>query len=333
MIFLFAVLFIISLVLTYGVRHYALIKNVMDIPNHRSSHQVPTPRGGGVAFIAGFLGVLPFLFFAHKISISIGSACISAGLLVALIGFLDDHEPIPAKWRILSHFVASILMLYFLHGMPILNFFSWTFPITFANILGAVFLVWLINLYNFMDGIDGLAGIQAITVCLGGALLFWLTGHHAFVTLPLFLSASVAGFLFWNFPPARIFMGDAGSGFLGVILGVFVLQAGHVEQQLFWSWIILLGVFIVDATVTLLRRAISGEKVYEAHRSHAYQHASRVFKSHFQVTMAVFLINVLWLLPIALLVGLGYLREGIGLVIAYLPLIMLSIQFRAGKPD
>jgi Fuc2NAc and GlcNAc transferase len=333
MIFLLSGIFIISLGMTYGVRHYALIKNVMDIPNHRSSHTIPTPRGGGVAFIVGFFLGLPFLLYAHKIPLSIFSAFLSAGALIALLGFLDDHAPIPAKWRILGHLLASALILIFLMGMPNLNFFSWTFSLTFANILGAVFLVWLINLCNFMDGIDGLAGIEAITVCLGGALLFWLTGHHSLVILPLVLLASVAGFLFWNFPPARIFMGDAGSGFLGVVFGIFALQAGHVKQQLFWSWLILLGVFIVDATVTLLRRAISGEKIYEAHRSHAYQHASRIFKSHFQVTMAVFLINVLWLLPIALLVGLDYLKEEIGLLIAYLPLIMLSIQFQAGKPD
>jgi Fuc2NAc and GlcNAc transferase len=142
----------------------------------------------------------------------------------------------------------------------------------------------MLNLYNFMDGIDGIASVEAICACLGASVLYWLSGLDALIWGPLLLAASVAGFLYWNFPPARIFMGDAGSGFLGIVLGGLSLQAAWVSEPMLWAWLILLGVFIVDATFTLFRRLLRGEKVYEAHRSHAYQFASRRFGKHLPVT-------------------------------------------------
>jgi Fuc2NAc and GlcNAc transferase len=147
------------------------------------------------------------------------------------------------------------------------------------------------------------------------------------------LAASVAGFLLWNFPPAKIFMGDAGSGYLGIALGILSLQAGWVEPSLFWAWLILLGVFVVDATVTLLRRMLCGERVYEAHRSHAYQYASRQFGRHLPVTLAVVVIDLFWLLPMAIWVGIGGLDGMLGVAIAYLPLIILALKFRAGQAE
>lgn len=181
-----------------------------------------------------------------------------------------------------------------------------------GSVLAAFYLVWLLNLYNFMDGIDGIASVEAISVCLGGALLFLFVGEFKVAQVTLVLAAAVMGFLFWNFPSARIFMGDAGSGFLGIVLGIQSLQAAWIAPQLLWSWIILLGVFIVDATFTLLRRLIRGEKVYEAHRSHAYQFASRHYGRHLPVTLAVFAINFVWLLPFAVLVALGKLDGFLG---------------------
>ncbi|MCF8976462.1 glycosyl transferase, partial [Pseudomonas edaphica] len=138
---------------------------------------------------------------------------------------------------------------------------------------------------------------------------------------------------YWNFPKARIFMGDAGSGFLGITLGVLSLQAAWVSPQLLWSWLILLGVFITDATWTLLRRLLRGDKVYEAHRSHAYQFASRQFGKHAPVTLVVAAINIGWLLPMALLVGNGTVDGFLGLLVAYLPLIALAVKFRAGEKE
>ncbi|MNJ68235.1 hypothetical protein D3C77_644650 [compost metagenome] len=128
-------------------------------------------------------------------------------------------------------------------------------------------------------------------------------------------------------------MGDAGSGFLGITLGVFSLQAAWVQSSLFWGWIILLGVFVVDATVTLIRRMLLGERVHEAHRSHAYQYASRRYGKHLPITIAVTAINLFWLAPLALVVAMGKLDGGGGVLIAYLPLLLIALKFNAGKPE
>jgi Fuc2NAc and GlcNAc transferase len=203
-----------------------------------------------------------------------------------------------------------------------------------GQILGMFYLVWLLNLYNFMDGIDGLASIEAITVCLGGALLYLLESETIGQWVsPALLAVTVAGFLVWNFPPARIFMGDAGSGFLGIVLGLFSVQAAWIAPQFFWSWLILLGVFIVDSTWTLFRRFLRGEKIYEAHRSHAYQYASRYYGSHKRVSLVIGLINLCWLTPLALWVGRSGLNALLGLVLAYLPLMLLAMHFRAGSGE
>jgi Fuc2NAc and GlcNAc transferase len=180
-----------------------------------------------------------------------------------------------------------------------------------------------------MDGIDGIASVEAVTVCVGAAVLYEVQGGISIVG-PLLLACSVLGFLCWNFPPAKIFMGDAGSGFLGVTLGILALQSAWISTNLFMGWLILLGVFIVDATVTLIRRLVRGDKVYEAHRSHAYQFASRQYKRHLPVTLATGALNIVWLFPIAWLVVEGKLEGLIGLLIAYIPLVLLALKFRAG---
>jgi len=322
-----------SWALTGFLRRYALAKSLIDIPNARSSHTIPTPRGGGLAIVIVFLIGLPILWAHQAISWQSMSSLLGAGIIVALVGFLDDHGHIPARWRLLAHFCAAVWGLFWLGGLPPLVVFGQPVDLSWlGNVFGAIYLVWLLNLYNFMDGIDGLASIEAVSVCLGGVLLMLLTGHTNEWPMLLLLGVAVTGFLAWNFPPAKIFMGDAGSGFLGLILGLFSIQATWVAPQFFWSWLILLGVFIVDATWTLTRRFFRGEKIYEAHRSHGYQFASRSW-GHKAVSLAVALINLVWLIPIALWVGLGRLEGILGLALAYLPLALLAGKFQAGAKE
>ncbi|MCY1394371.1 Undecaprenyl-phosphate alpha-N-acetylglucosaminyl 1-phosphate transferase [compost metagenome] len=324
----------VSLFLTGILRRYALARSLMDIPNGRSSHSVPTPRGGGVAIVLSFLAALPLLASVGVLAWPMMWALLGAGGWVAVVGFLDDHGHIAARWRLLAHFIGAGWALGWLGGLPPLVIFGFDLDLGWLGYaLAAFYLVWLLNLYNFMDGIDGIASVEAICVCLGGALLYLLLGEGGAALAPLALALAVAGFLFWNFPPARIFMGDAGSGFLGIALGVLSLQAAWVAPQLLWSWLILLGVFIVDATWTLFRRLLRGDKVYEAHRSHAYQYASREFGKHLPVTLAVAGLNLFWLLPIALWVGLGGLDGALGLLVAYLPLVWLAVRFKAGQRE
>ena len=333
-IWIFLIAFIAAVALTGILRRYALAASLLDIPNARSSHSLPTPRGGGVAIVVVFLlGTIALLKFGI-LTTTMTAALLGAGAWIAVVGFIDDHQHIAARWRLLAHFIGAAWGLFWLGGVaPLILTDNLMIDLGwFGTLLGAFYLVWLLNLYNFMDGIDGLASIEAISVCVGGVLLSLSNAPTQVYEFSLLIMA-VAGFLVWNFPPAKIFMGDAGSGFLGITIGLFSLQSAHLNPQFFWSWLILLGVFIVDATWTLARRFLNGEKVHEAHRSHAYQSASRHYSSHKTVSLAVATINVGWLLPIALWVGLGGLNGLLGLVIAYAPLLFIAIRFKAGMKE
>ncbi len=286
-----------------------------------------------MAIVLSFLLALLVVSRLEWVSLELTIALLGAGLLVALIGFLDDHGHVPARWRLLVHFLAAIWGLYWLGGVPALVIGETNIELGWlGGALGAFYLVWLLNLYNFMDGIDGIAGVEAVTTCLSVVLICAMLGTWQAALMPALLSLASLGFLIWNFPPAKIFMGDAGSGFLGLMLGLLSLHSAWVEPQLFVSWVILLGVFLVDASVTLVHRLLRGEKVYQAHRSHAYQYASRKYGQHLPVTLAVAVINIFWLAPLATWAAL-YGDDWLMLALAYVPLVLLALKYRAGQSD
>ncbi|PMC15690.1 glycosyl transferase [Oligella urethralis] len=331
----FPLVVVASSLLTGVLRQYAIKRSVMDIPNERSSHSVPTPRGGGVAIVISFLFALLAVYFLDLLSGSVMIGLLGGGLAIAILGFLDDHGHIAARWRLLGHFVSAFWVLYWLGGLAPLSALGIEGINLFwiGHISAAFYVVWLLNLYNFMDGIDGIASVEAVSVCLGMAVIYFVLGYQQELILPILLACAVSGFLIWNFPPAKIFMGDAGSGFLGFTLAALSLHAAWLEPNFLWSWIILLGVFIVDATFTLLRRLLRGERVYEAHRSHGYQYASRKFNGHKPVTLTILAINIVWLFPLAFFVASGFLDGIFGVLIAYIPLLLLAIKFHAGKKE
>lgn len=337
LILLLVAAFIAAFLFTGWLRRFALARNLLDVPNARSSHELPTPRGGGLAIVLVVLAGLPLLWWQGGMAATMLAALAGAGGLVALVGWLDDQGHVAARWRLLAHFAAAIWGLVWLGGFPPLLLAGQVVDLSWLGQgLAVLYLVWLLNLYNFMDGIDGIAGIEAITVCGGGVLLGWLffgADWSAYLSLAqpaLLLAAATAGFLLWNFPRAKIFMGDAGSGFVGLLLGLLSLQAGWLAPELFWGWGILLGVFVVDATLTLLRRLLRRERVYEAHRSHAYQHAARRHGSHIPISLTVAAINLIWLLPLAILVVLGHLNGPAGILLAWTPLVILALYYQAG---
>ncbi|WP_049557967.1 MraY family glycosyltransferase [Yersinia kristensenii] len=328
------IFFMLSTILTLVLRKYALKNNIIDTPNSRSSHITPTPRGGGVAIVVSFLcGIALFYFQGYLPLLTVIGLVVSGGV-IALVGFWDDHGHIAARWRLLAHFSAAAFLLFCLGGFPVLIVSGVVVNLgILGNLFGLLFLVWMLNLYNFMDGIDGLASAQAVTTSIGAIVIYFISGYHvdlsSYLVLGL-LASTVLGFLLWNFPPAKIFMGDAGSGFLGLIIGSLAISAGWIETKFFFCWLILLGLFIVDATWTLVRRVISGFKVYEAHRSHGYQILSRRFKGHLPVTLSAITINIIWLFPIALLVGIDIINPIIAIIIAYIPLLFIDYKFNAG---
>ena len=332
-------IFLASLGLTGALRHYALKRGVIDTPNERSSHTTPTPRGGGLSFVITFLAAFSLALFFNIPDLTPEPgpfwAIFYGGLLVAGVGFWDDHTHIPARWRFLAHSIAALTGL-LLFGLPDIPLPGSTIDLGIVGYpLGIIALVWLLNLFNFMDGIDGIAGTEALFVGIGAILImqFASAGDYA---APLFwlsiLMAGIAGFLVWNWPPAKIFMGDAGSGFLGLMLGLFALWSANLGFPI-WVWIILLALFISDATVTLLRRMLNGERWFEAHRSHLYQQLSRKWGSHRPVTMALLGINVTWLFPWAWLAAI---KPDVGLfatLAAYLPLVLLAIKLGGRKNE
>lgn len=328
------VFFLLTLLFTGYMRHYALKKNIIDNPNERSSHSVPTPRGGGVAVVCSYLLALAVLIYSQQLEVYTGLTLIIAGFIIALLGFLDDYGHINALVRLAIHFLVAIGGVFSLGGFSEVNIFNGFELGFFANIIAVLFLVWLLNLYNFMDGINGIASVEAITTTVSMALLYLLLHTSLNSDILWILAACVFGFLLWNFPKAKIFMGDACSGFLGLTLGILALIALKENLPLFCAWIICLGVFIVDATYTLIKRVLNGYKMYDAHRSHSYQILSRKWGSHTLVTLAIAAVNLFWLWPIAYITVTQEMTYPETMVlIAYLPLILIVIKSKAGTQN
>jgi Fuc2NAc and GlcNAc transferase len=306
----------------------------MDIPNERSSHQTPTPRGGGLSFVA--TSIVGFLLLTLNGTIDRADllALCCAGIIVAIAGHLDDRQKISgATIRLGFHALGAIILIAGIGFPSQISLFDRTIDTGIVgSILGVLYLVWLLNLFNFMDGTDGIAASEAIFVCLAGAIL----NHHVLSGInhsaaAVILAASIFGFLLYNWSPAEIFMGDVGSGYLGIAIGGLSLMAAKQQHELLWVWIILLAVFVSDATITLIRRLLRKQKPHVAHRSHAYQHLAIRFGSHAKVSLLVLAVNVVWLLPIAFLVADKQLAGTTGVVIAYVPLLATVLALGAGK--
>lgn len=328
--------FTASYLLTGLIKRYALKKRLIDIPNLRSSHEVATPRGGGFAVVIVFLSTIIGLAFidAQQVDLRSIAVWVLSSALIAGIGFWDDHQPLAAKWRFLVHFIAATGALFFLPELPGIQFFSWVLDNSIILFFFySLMLVWLLNLYNFMDGIDGIAGVEAITTAGAAVLLLVLQGQMYWALVSLLLAACVGGFLVWNWPPAKIFMGDACSGFLGFSLGLMAIMTSSGGGLNMWCWWILLSVFIVDATTTLCRRIMRGEIWHQAHRSHAYQILSRRLGSHKKVTFGTLLINVFWLLPLAYLSLMFEAWAPVISLLAMMPLFYLAMKVGAGTTN
>lgn len=326
--------FLCSCGLTWAVRRLALRHQLLDIPNQRSSHSLPTPRGGGLALLLAFYLGAGFLVFSRQIDVPSLTGLGLCGLGIALAGFCDDLYRISPAKRILVHFFcASVAIHYFTPVQALVPLAHGAFLFTVKMFL-VVAVVWLLNLFNFMDGIDGLAGSEAMFAALGSGVILLLFGETAdYPPLLAVLAAATLGFLVWNLPPARIFMGDACSGFLGFCFGMLSLLTIAFTSLNLWTWLLLLGLFVVDATVTLAVRVLRGEKFWQAHRSHAYQILSRRMGSHLKVTLGYLGINCFFLFPLACL-SVYKPDHGPALVfVSYAVLIASCIRIGAGTTD
>jgi len=279
------IFFILSFAGTFIIRQIAIKKNIIDIPNIRSSHSRPTPRGGGLAIaITWFIAVIT-LFTLKKIPVPLFVALL-CGIPVTVIGFVDDIVSISPGLRLLVQVLCTSLSVFFLGGFSSVDLGFVVFHNSFIlSIVAVVGIVWLTNLFNFLDGIDGYLGVEVIFICLAA---FFLLG----VELPLFLAAATAGFLILNWQPAKIFMGDVGSTLLGFTIGIFAVYYQNINQSSIIIWLMLTSLFWYDATVTLFRRWRNNEKLSEAHRKHAYQRIVQSGFSHQKTVICSLIINL-----------------------------------------
>lgn len=325
----------LSAAITAVVRAVAVSRGVLDVPNQRSSHSAATPRGGGIAIVLVCGAAWAILALVGSVSVDLLVALLGGGLAVAVVGLVDDLRGVPVGIRLAVHLGAAVWAVTWLGGLPALRIgahvvhFGWL-----GYVLAVLGIVWVLNLFNFMDGIDGIAAAEAVFVVAGAAVLPLFGGP----TTPMFaaevvFAAACAGFLVWNWPPARIFMGDVGSGFLGYVLAVLALAATCNDPSAIWKWLMLGGVFFVDATVTLVRRFSRGERLHEAHRSHAYQWLARRWRSHRKVTLTVTIINLLWVFPCAVLATLRPESSLQIVLVTLVPLIALAITAGSGRRE
>jgi len=316
------------------MRKLAVSRGVLDVPNERSSHNAPTPRGGGVAIVVTTLAAVTVMTALGAMTPNVTMTLLVGGAAVAIVGFVDDSRDVAASVRFTVHVLVAALCAWSLGRLPPIDF---GFAIVDLGIAGTVcamvFLVWFLNLFNFMDGIDGIASVEAISIAgIAAALLAIRAGNPSMIMLLVALVSAVGGFLFWNWPPARIFMGDVGSGFVGFIIGAIAWATIVSNQLSAWVWLILVSAFFCDATVTLVRRWKRGEQIYAAHRSHAYQRLSRRYGSHLKVTLGFLSVNLLWLAPLAWAAA-TWARYGAALtLLAWTPLVILAWRLGAGLP-
>lgn len=297
---------------------------LLDRPNDRSSHRRPTPHGGGVPLLLSCaLGMLLCQVWYGPWPEVYGVIMLAA-LLLMLVGVIDDLRGLSVGVRMATYSLLSLSMA----GYLLSPWLSGGLLVV-GGVVAAVVLLWSLNLYNFMDGIDGIAAIQCILACGSAALLSWGSGASPEYSLfCLLLAASHLGFLVWNWPPARLFMGDAGSIPTGFLLAALALLGGVQGQLNPLCWLILLAAFLTDATWTLIWRMLSGQRFLQAHRLHAYQRLSRHWGSHLPVDFGLVALNALWLFPLAWFVqiwpGPGFLL----VILAYLPLLAGMAKIR-----
>ncbi|MDA3946621.1 MAG: glycosyltransferase family 4 protein [Helicobacteraceae bacterium] len=285
-------LFSVTAILTWAIRQYAHHKDLLDHPNHRSSHVTPTPKGGGLAIMVTFYSALTYLYIKTQVDEKLFFALLSA-LPVIFISLIDDIRPLPAKLRFAIQLFSASFALYFLGGVSSMHFGLFTLHGIWLNLVALLGIIWMTNLYNFLDGIDGYAGSEAFFVGLAAYLLF---GNES----ALLIAVATAGFLFFNWHKASIFMGDVGSAPLGFIFAVFILNDAGTPH--FLGWLMLLSLFWFDATLTLIRRAGRKEKLSQAHKKHAYQRLNQAGFSHDKVVLLAMCVNAvifaaLYLLP------------------------------------
>jgi UDP-N-acetylmuramyl pentapeptide phosphotransferase/UDP-N-acetylglucosamine-1-phosphate transferase len=304
------------------VERWLRARALLDHPNDRSSHSVPTPRGGGLGLLAA---ALPLLAWAGLSGEGLPWAMLAGGAALAALSWWDDVRPLPAVPRLAGHLAAcfGVLALAPLPG-PV---FQGIVPDWLDLLAAGLLWGWFVNLFNFMDGIDGISGVETVALGTGLAAVAGAAGVALPVAPPLILAGAAAGFLVWNWHPARIFLGDVGSVPLGYLLGGLLLM---LAAQGAWAPALILALYyLADASLTLLARLARGRPVFEAHREHAYQVAVRAGLSHARVSAFVAVVNAA-LVTLALLAALWMPWPPLAVAVLLVGAALAVLRWRAG---
>ncbi len=264
---------------------------VLDAPNERSLHLRPIPRTGGVAIVASLVIGIVYLWVRYYLQWPLMIGC-GVALVVSIISFMDDIYKLTPLLRLVIQVIAAVFVIsagitlstIHLPGM------AYQLPYVLAVTCTLFFIIWMTNLYNFMDGMDGLAGGMAVIGFFVFGCLGLRAGAIGYAGICFCVASAAAGFLIFNFPPARIFMGDAGSSTLGFLVGVMGVWADKENFAPLWITVLIFSPVIVDATITLVRRLLAGERVWQAHRSHYYQRLVQVGWGHRRVVLCEYLV-------------------------------------------
>ncbi|NOG59117.1 MAG: glycosyltransferase family 4 protein [Proteobacteria bacterium] len=261
---------------------------------------MPKPKGGGASIILIVFCLIVVLSVYQLIDKELSQSLMAGLFIVSVIGLIDDLKNLSVVIRAAMYLFAALLSIYFIGGLPALEINNYTFDLSYLGYVFSVFfVVWLINLYNFMDGTDGFAAIQTISVSLFCGLILYFSGHISFSIIFFCIVSSTIGFLYWNWAPAKIFMGDVGSCSLGFLFGILAIYTEKKGILSISVWLVLLTPFVGDATFTLLKRIINREKWYKAHNSHAYQRLYQLGVSHDKLAVSLLFLNVLVFWPLA----------------------------------
>jgi len=302
----------------------ALRLELLDRPNERSSHERPTPNGGGLPLLLAFALGVALAGAQYGPWRPEYGVLLLAEIFLMVVGVADDIRHLSVRVRMGLYALCCAGVAWYLAPQP-------QSVLSAVVLVGAVafVLLWSVNLYNFMDGIDGLAALQCVLACVGAALLSWGAGSEGgYALFCLLLAAGHAGFLMWNWPPARLFMGDAGSVPTGLLLASLAVLGGVQGQLTPLCWLVLLAGFITDASWTLVWRIVTGQRFLQPHRMHAYQRLSRHLGSHLAVDLGLILLNALWLFPLAWAVQAWPRFEILLVILAYVPLFAGMVKLR-----
>ncbi len=302
----------------------------IDNPEERSCHINPTPTAGGLAILFSYYIFIYTSIFYQGANANIFLILLIAIIPVAFIGLIDDFKDVNIYIRLFVQFFSATLIIYY---FQIRNeiYFDINQASILIIILSIILSMWLMNLYNFMDGIDGYASTECIFIAFVASMLTYLNNPESLIYVYLAgLGAANIGFLFRNWYPAKIFMGDTGSISIGCILAFFIFYSASESILSIYTWLILLSVFVADSSYTLLVRVVTKKNIFKAHLTHAFHKITIKENSHLFTVKKMILINLSWVLPMSFLSNIYSEYHIVVAIIAYLPLLFILIKIGAG---